>query len=294
MFVEFAIIGTTASGKTALATQIAREFGGAILSLDSLSVYKKIDIASAKPSPKDLREVPHFGVNLIEPDENFSAGEFAKEYEKAREFALNLDTPLIITGGSGFYLKALTKGLAPRIKDAEFFPENHEIYEQILALDPKFAAKFSQNDTYRLRKWFSIFEATGEIPSVFLAKNTQEPKIRDLKIFEILWEKSELIKRIAARTQNMLDLGLIDEARRLFSEYPSETKSLNSIGLKECKEFLDAKIGISELKELITIHTTQLAKRQRTFNRSQFSCESGSFEATQNSVDKWLNSLNFR
>lgn len=270
MFVEFAIIGTTASGKSDIALELASEFGGIILSLDSLALYKQIDIASAKPSIKELQSVKHFGINLVYPNEDFSVGDFIKEYEKAKSHAQNLNTPLIITGGSGFYLKAMLSGLTPKIKDLKTDLSNEQIYELALRIDPEFTAKFSKRDTYRLRKWYSIYSFTGEIPSFFLKNRRQKNIISNLNIFEIVWDREILRDRIAKRTKKMVQNGLVDEAKFLFDLYGREEKALKCIGLKECAFYLDGEIPLSKLHELISIHTSQLAKRQRTFNKSQF------------------------
>lgn len=293
MFCEFALIGTTASGKSDLALKIAKEFNGVILSLDSLSVYKEINIASAKPTALELESVKHFGINLIFPNEYFSVGEFIKEYEKAKSYAQNLQIPLIITGGSGFYLKAMMSGLAPKIGDIKCDLNLEQIYELILKIDPEFGSKFSKNDKFRLEKWYSIYATTGEIPSKFLRENTAEPIISNLQIFEILWDREVLRDRIKIRTEKMLENGLIDEAKYLFDKYGFETKSLNSIGLKECGEFLRGELGKDELYEQICTHTAQLAKRQRTFNKSQFLENKISQDLTdlENSIRNFLQNL---
>ncbi|NLK65915.1 MAG: tRNA (adenosine(37)-N6)-dimethylallyltransferase MiaA [Campylobacteraceae bacterium] len=270
MFLELAIIAPTASGKSDLAIHLATKFNAVILSLDSLSIYKEIDTASAKPTLDELKSVKHFGINLVYPDAHFSVGDFIDEYKRAKSYAQNLDIPLLITGGSGFYLKAMLKGLSPKIDDVEHSLSNLEIYELALKKDSEFASKFSQNDTYRLNKWYSIYKTTNEVPSIFLKENTSEPTIKNLEIYEIYAPKETLDPRIKLRTKKMIENRLIDEARYLFSKYDSSLKSLNSIGLKECKEYLDGKVSLSELESLITTHTIQLAKRQRTFNKSQF------------------------
>ena len=270
MFKEFAIIGTTASGKSDLAFELAKELNGVILSLDSLALYKEIDIASAKPNKEQLETIKHFGVDEIYPDEEFSVGAFFEIYKNAKGFARLQDCPLIITGGSGFYLKSMLSGLAPDVPKSELNLSNEEIYELAVKIDPEFASKFSQNDSYRLEKWYQIYKFSSQIPSIWLRENTKESIIKELAIFEILWDKDELRKRIKKRTKDMLEAGLIDEAKFLFNKYKSEPKPLKSIGLKECKQFLDKEISQNELEELIATHTAQLAKRQRTFNRSQF------------------------
>ncbi|BCX80137.1 tRNA (adenosine(37)-N6)-dimethylallyltransferase MiaA [Campylobacter sp. 19-13652] len=270
---QIAIIGTTASGKSALAIELACEFGGVILSLDSLAIYKQIDIASAKPSVDELGLVPHFGINLINPDEEFSAGEFFKIYKSAAEQAKRLNAPLFITGGSGFYLKSMLEGLSPAVpKIAKSdMPSLDEIYATARHVDSEWANKFSPSDSYRLYRWWEIYKFTEEVPSEFLAKNRRPPIIKELEVFDILWQKDELRERIKTRTKQMLEAGLIEEARGLFARYNQNLKSLRSIGLKECGEYLRGEIGSAdELSELISTHTAQLAKRQRTFNKGQF------------------------
>ena len=265
MFCEFALIGTTASGKSELANALAVEFGGLILSLDSLCVYKEINIASAKPCETMLSKIEHFGVNLLSVAEKFNVALFFDEYKKAKNRALQLYKPLIIVGGTSFYLKALMSGLSESVEESRSALSNDEIYELMKNIDKN--AKIAKNDSYRLRKWLGIYEKTGEIPSEFLQKTLQKPIISSLDIFELVLDKDLLRKRVEKRTQNMLNSGLIDEARFLFSKFSPDLKPLNSIGLKECKAFLSGEIALGELAPLINTHTMQLAKRQRTFNK---------------------------
>lgn len=267
MFYEFAIIGTTASGKSDLAIKVARELNGVILSLDSLCLYKEINIASAKPSSNELALVKHFGIDIASPNDEFCVGDFIAEYKQALAYAKNLDIPLIITGGSGFYLKAMLSGLAPKTKPIKIDISDDEIWNLAVKIDSEFCSKFSKNDKFRLHKWYQIYTQTSAIPSQWLRDNTSQPVIKNLPIFELVWDKIELIKRIKIRTKNMLQNGLIDEAEYLFKHYNNSLKPLNSIGLKECKEYLNGKINLNELENLIIIHTAQLAKRQRTFNK---------------------------
>ncbi|ARR01216.1 tRNA (adenosine(37)-N6)-dimethylallyltransferase MiaA [Campylobacter porcelli] len=268
MFYQFAIIGTTASGKSDLAINVAQRLNAVILSLDSLCLYKEIDIASAKPKKDELELIRHFGIDLVSPDMEFCVGDFINEYNHALAYAKSQNIPLIITGGSGFYLKSMLSGLAPKIEPIKIEISDDEIWDLAMKIDGEFYAKFSKNDKFRLRKWYQIYAQTSNIPSQWLRLNTGEPVIKNLTIFELVWDKFELIERIKIRTKNMLKNGLIDEAKDLFKRYNSALKPLNSIGLKETKEYLDGKIDIDELSNLITIHTTQLAKRQRTFNKS--------------------------
>ena len=288
MYSELAIIGTTASGKSDLAIKVAREFNAVILSLDSLCLYKEIDIASAKPNKDELELVSHFGVDLVMPDMDFCVGDFIDEYKKAKLYAQQNNSMLIITGGSGFYLKSMLSGLSPKIEPLKIEISDDEIWNLAVEIDKEFCAKFSKNDKFRLHKWYQIYTQTNEIPTQWLQLNTGEPMIKNLTIYELVWDKFELIERIKTRTKNMLENGLIDEARYLFGRYDSALKPLNSIGLKEAKDYLDGKINLNELNDLITIHTTQLAKRQRTFNKSFNSIK---IDARNLNLDKFLTQI---
>ncbi|WP_096023102.1 tRNA (adenosine(37)-N6)-dimethylallyltransferase MiaA [Campylobacter lanienae] len=288
MYSELAIIGTTASGKSDLAIKVAREFNAVILSLDSLCLYKEIDIASAKPNKDELELVRHFGVDLVMPDMDFCVGDFINEYKKAKLYAQQNNSMLIITGGSGFYLKSMLSGLSPKIEPLKIKISDDEIWDLAMKIDRDFCLKFNKNDKFRLHKWYQIYTQTNEIPTQWLRLNTGEPMIKNLTIYELVWDKFELIERIKTRTKNMLENGLIDEARYLFGRYDSALKPLNSIGLKEAKEYLDGKINLNELNDLITIHTTQLAKRQRTFNKSFNSIK---IDARNLNLDKFLTQI---
>lgn len=265
MFFEFALIGPTASGKTAIANTLAYEFKAVVLSLDSLCIYKQINIANAKSEDKVLKELDYFGVNLLNVDEHFNVSLFIQEYNKAKKWAQDKQKILIITGGTSFYLKILMQGLSEKIEEKEVLIDNNEIYKLLQKIDPDF--KIEKNDTYRLRKWFNIYESTKEIPSLFLKRTKKKPLIETIEIYNLFWDKEELRKNIQKRTKFMLDSGLIDEAKNLFDQYDANLKPLNSIGLKECKAYLNSQISYQELENLINIHTAQLAKRQRTFNK---------------------------
>ncbi|MBZ7992506.1 tRNA (adenosine(37)-N6)-dimethylallyltransferase MiaA [Campylobacter sp. RM9333] len=287
---KIALIGTTASGKTNLAHKLAKASNSIILSLDSLCLYKELNIINAKPDNKMLEEIKYFGINLISVNENYNVGLYFDEYKKALEFAKNNEKNLIITGGSGFYLKAMLDGLSPKINDINHNLSLDEIYNLMLKIDKN--SNISANDTYRLNKWYSIYKSTNEIPSLWLKANTQEALIKELKIYDILWDKDILNERIRLRTKQMLSLNAYDEVINLYKIY-GDTKALNSIGAKEIIDCFNQKISKDELEDLITIHTRQLAKRQRTFNKKfnakVFNIKSE--EDLQNAYESILSSL---
>lgn len=275
---QIAIIGPTASGKTSLAIEVAKKTNSVILSLDSLSVYKEIDIASAKPTLAERDGIVHFGIDEICVNEKFDVIVFFEIYKKAKTFAEENNKNLIICGGSGFYLKSLIEGISPNIiaSDDDILWVNDMLldlpksYEFLQKIDPPYSSKIYANDKYRIEKALLIYKSSNLSPTQFFEKNPKVPLIKNLQIFEILWDKDELRVRINERTKKMFDDRLIDEVKFLISKYGKNQVPFGSIGIKEVIDFLDGKINFKECKELVEIHTAQLAKKQRTFNRGQF------------------------
>ena len=268
---EIAIIGSTASGKTGLALKTAEKTNSIILSLDSLSVYKEIDIASAKPLAKERGNILHFGIDEVYPDENYDVIQFIQCYKKAKEYALNNNHNLIIVGGTGFYLKALVEGLSIGIdSNVKLDIPINEAYNLLSSIDHKYMSKIKTNDKYRIEKAYAIYKETNLSPSEYFRQNPKVPIAKDLKIFEILWPREELKKRISLRSKQMIKDGIIDEVIYLEKKYSRSPNAMSSIGILETLEFLDGKINKTQLEEKISLNTAKLAKRQNTFNKGQF------------------------
>ena len=280
---EIAIIGSTASGKTGLSLEIAQKTNSIILSLDSLSVYKQIDIASAKPTKHERGDVLHFGIDEIFPNENYDVMQFIDCYKKAKNFAQTNNKNLIIVGGTGFYLKALVEGLSTGIKEnIKLDIPLADAYKLLYSLDKEYMNKIASNDKYRIEKAYSIYKQTKQTPTKYFQLNPKEPIAKDLKIFEILWDRDELRKRISLRTNLMIKEGIIDEVIFLEKLYTRIPNCMSSIGIIETLEYLDGKLTKEQLEEKISLNTSKLAKRQNTFNKGQF----------QNKTSNIINNLN--
>ena len=268
---EIALIGTTASGKTALSLELAEKTNSIILSLDSLCVYKDIEIASAKPTLEERGDIVHFGIDEVYPNEEFDVIKFIELYKKSKDYALKNDKNLIIVGGTGFYLKALIDGLSQGIDSKiKLDISSTEAYDLLYEIDKDYMRKIEKNDRYRIEKAYAIYKQTGLIPSEYFEKNQKNPIAKDLKIFEILWDKEELKNRISKRTKIMINSGLIDEVIFLEKKYTRAPNCMASIGIIETLEYLDGKLTKQELEEKISANTAKLAKRQNTFNKGQF------------------------
>ncbi len=275
---QLAIIGPTASGKTDLAIKIAKKIDAYVLSIDSLSIYKEIDIVSAKPSLLERKGVKHFGIDVLNPDEYFSVDILIDIYKEVKELCEKDGKNLVIVGGTSFYLKSLLNGLStlPNI-DKEVtsrvdkaLQNLQESYDLLSKKDPKYMKNISHNDSYRIEKALLIYEASSLTPTEWFKLHPPKPIIEDLEIYNIDVQRELLRERISKRTHKMLSLGLIDEVCYLEQKYTRLPHSMNSIGIVEVLEYLDAKVTLEDMLENISTHTAQLAKRQQTFNRTQF------------------------
>ena len=282
-----AIVGPTASGKSDLSLELAQKFNSIILSVDSLAVYKEIDIASAKPSKEELDSILHFGVDELYPNEKFSVVEFIEIFKKAQNYALKNNKGLIIVGGTSFYLKVLTDGISDLPKPSkqteqevkEILSNLESAYKLLQTIDLEYSKKINPGDRYRIEKALTIYKTTNQKPSLYFKQNPPKPILKDLPIYEIAIDREVLRERIKLRTKKMLDMGLIDEVAYLEHKYTRAPQSMGAIGIKEVLDFFDGRYNLEQLKEKIITNTARLAKRQVTFNRSQLKIDfSGSVE----------------
>ena len=275
---EIAILGATASGKSKLSIELAKTSNCVILSLDSLSIYKEIDIASAKPTVREREGIKHFGIDEISVPSPFDVKRFFELYFEARDYAVANEKNLIIVGGTSFYLKSMVYGISEKPKISaetktrvkEILEDKEKAYGKICEVDEIYSKKISKNDIYRIEKWFEIYLESGKNVTDYFEANRQEPIIKEIEIYQIEVDREILRERIKARTSKMVEAGLIEEVEYLREKYGTNPNAMNSIGIKESLDYLDEKISKEKLIELISIHTAQLAKRQTTFNRTQF------------------------
>lgn len=278
-FKQIAIIGSTASGKTALAIEYAKKNNTNILSLDSLAIYKEIDIVSAKPSIEEREGVKHFGLDVIYPHEDFDVTTFIKLYHEAKKHSQQEGKGLMIVGGTSFYLKSLIEGISPmpiisqqsHEKSSELLLHPKEAHELLYQKDKIYMQKIETTDRYRIEKMLNLYFETGLTPTEYFKTNPPAPTITEpLPIYEISVEREVLRERIKVRTKKMIEQGLIDEIAYLEKTYTKSPNCMKAIGIREVLDFFDGIYSQEEMEEKIIINTARLAKRQRTFNRSQF------------------------
>jgi tRNA dimethylallyltransferase len=276
---QIAIIGSTASGKSALAIALAKKIDAYVLSLDSLSIYKEIDIVSAKPTMDERCGILHFGIDEIYPNEDFSINSYIKLYQQAYTRCKQDNKALVIVGGTSFYLKALIDGISPlppiskesRKYVTEVLSNLPKAYEMLSDIDANYAKNIASNDRYRIQKALEIYTQTNTPPSIYFQANPPQSIIQgDLQIYEIEWAREVLRERILMRTKQMIKDGLIDEVAYLEYKYTRSPNALKAIGIKETLDYFDGKLSKDELIQKISTNTARLAKRQKTFNKSQF------------------------
>ncbi len=271
-----ALVGPTAVGKTALSLRLAERFSCEIVGLDSMQVYRQMDIGTAKASPEERARVPHHLIDLVDPDGEYHVARYFKDAIAAcRGIVARGKTPLLV-GGTGLYLKALEQGLfeaeagdeAVRLRLRARLAEEGRarLHAELAERDPASAARIHINDTQRLLRALEIVETTGRSWSEHLAGQQGAPALPRLLKLGLLGERAQLYARIERRVAQMVDAGLLDEVRSLLAQgYPGSLKAMQAIGYRHMVNFLAGAWGWEEALRLLARDTRRYAKRQLTW-----------------------------
>jgi tRNA dimethylallyltransferase len=277
------LTGPTASGKTALAlemAELARERGQApieVINADSMQVYRGMDIGTAKPTREELARVPHHLIDVRDPSQPYTAGDFVRETRAAIAAIEGRGHRALVVGGTGFYLRALFWGIwdgpaaHPAIRARLGAEPLQELHARLLARDPESAHRIGPADRYRLTRALELIELGGKTPTEIESEHAGAPD-PSLRLWIVDREPAELERRMRARVRQMLDQGLIDETKRIRAEYAG-SRALSAVGYKEVCAYLEGeppagrKIapGIEGLASEIELATRQLIKKQRTW-----------------------------
>lgn len=266
----------TATGKTGMAVNLALEFGGEIISADSMQVYRYLDIGTAKPTIEERKGIRHHLIDVVNPDEEFNAALFA---EKARAIIVELTgkgKPVFVVGGTGLYIRALLRGIidTPDVDESirNFYRALRDthgkkyLYDMLLKRDDAAAAQIKPNDSVRVIRALEVLEQTGESITVKQKKHSFADRPYSTYKVGIQVDREELKKRIEERTDKMVSAGLLDEVKKVLAMgYSENLKSLQSLGYKQALGFLNKKYGWDEAINLIKRDTWQYARRQMTW-----------------------------
>lgn len=272
-----AIVGSTASGKTAVSVELAKKIGGEIVSADSRLIYRDFDIGTAKPTAEERCGIPHYMIDIIPPERLYSAGDYKKDASEAVEKIISKGKIPIVVGGTGFYVRSLLGGLdIPDVPADENFRAEMDkfvedygrqaLYDKLAAIDKTTADKLHYNDNVRVTRALEIFHATGKTMSE-ISSMSKPP-------YEVFYaglnarDRAYLYDRANRRVDKMIDSGLVDEVHRLVQKYGRTLPILKTLGYKEICEYFDGKISLEEAVGLIKKHTRNYAKRQLTWFRA--------------------------
>lgn len=272
-----AIVGPTAAGKTSAAMRLCDDLPFEIVSADSMLVYRKMDIGTAKPTQEELEKYPHHCINLVDPDEDFTAGDFVREALAAMERVYEKGLFPLIVGGSGFYVKALGQGMypVPDIPDTirqELHQQKKEeglgpLYGELQRMDPESADKIHPNDGYRILRALEVFRATGKTLSSFREIPEENKPPFDLFRICLNCERKKIHENIETRTDQMLEGGFVEEVRELLKDYSPDLKSMQSVGYMQMCEHLNGELTLDEARQSMNSETKRLAKQQLTWFR---------------------------
>jgi len=270
-----ALVGATATGKTAVALNLAQSLGAEIVNADSLQIYRELDIGTAKPTLEERGRAPHHLIDVADPPEPYDAARYCQEGRQVLDDLTLRGVPPLVVGGTGLYLKALLSGLfaegepAPGVRDrvrrdlgALGLPA---LYARLIHLDPATASRLHPHDTYRIVRALEVIAATGRPLSEFInAHRFQDAPYEVLKL-GLLLPREELYRRIDLRVELMLEAGWLDEIEGLLRRYPPDLKPLQALGYRHLINYLTGRWGWEEALTLLSRDTRRYAKRQLTW-----------------------------
>jgi tRNA dimethylallyltransferase len=273
-----AVVGATAAGKTTLAVELAQRFGGAqtggrspeIIGADSRQVYRQMDIGTAKPTAEEQSRVPHHLIDVVDPDEAFSLGQWLELAQAALQDVWSRAKQALLVGGTGQYVWALLEGWrVPRVRPQGEFRRRmeersaSELFESVREIAPEAAERIGPTNRRRLIRALEVFEATGRPISYWQAK---EPPGFETLIIGLRLPRDELYRRIDERVDRMIATGLIEETRRLLAMgYSRELPSMSGIGYKEACAHLAGEMTVAEAAARMKTETHRLARHQNAW-----------------------------
>ncbi len=277
-FDALAILGPTASGKTALALSLAQFFPIEIISMDSALVYREMDIGTAKPTVQELLQVPHHLINIRNPDETYNTADFSQATQALIVEIVQRGAVPVIVGGTMMYYRALTQGLDTLPQADPQLRQRLEVeaaglgwpalHQRLSEVDPQTSERLSPNDAQRIQRALEVFELTGQPLSAFFGRAATGPSLQCLSLEP--QDRAQLHVRIAQRFTQMLKAGLVDEVLQLRSRWhlhPS-MPAMRCVGYRQVWEMLEGLLPVQALSDRGVFATRQLAKRQLTWLRA--------------------------
>lgn len=280
----YAVVGPTASGKTALAMALAEAMNGEIVSLDSAQVFRGLDVGTAKPTKEEREKVPHHLIDVIEPDQQWSAAQYARAADEVIASLRTAGKTPILCGGTGLWLRALIHGMfdVPEIDPAIRTAVREELalrgapamHEELAKIDPAAAARIKPADPQRIGRAIEVFRQTGVPISELQARHGFKEDRHRLIAAGIAWPKEQLSERIVERTHLMYRSGILDEVKSCLERgIAPNAPGLSIIGYRDATRCALGELSVDEAIAATILATRQYAKRQRNWFRAEKALE---------------------
>ena len=277
------LTGATASGKTQVSLELAKSLDAEIISLDSMAIYREMDIGTAKPTPEQCATVPHHLINIVDPSESFSVSQFRESaLEKITEIR-GRGKEVLFVGGTALYLKALLRGMfeGPPA-DWDFRNEikaeiaemgNEFLHQRLEMIDPVAAHNLHPNDHRRIIRALEVYKSTGKPISHWQMEFDDGHTVDQCRVFTIRHDRAILHERIESRVDQMFEAGLIEEARMLKEKWKDLGKTASqAVGYRESFDFLENGVDMETTVEKVRIRTRKFARHQETWFRGLSEC----------------------
>ncbi len=280
---DWFLTGATAVGKTAVGVALAKRLGAEIISLDSMSIYRGMDIGTAKPTSADRAAVPHHLLDIVEPTDDYSVSQYVEAASATAAEIRARGHEVLFVGGTPLYLKSLLRGLfdgppadwalREEIEQELAHTGEEALYQRLAQIDPVAASHIHPHDTRRLIRALEVYRATGE-PISHQQMQFEDGRPADqCRVFVLRRRREELHQRIEARVEAMIDVGLVEEVRQLTAKGRELSRTARqAVGYREAIEFLAGEHSREQMIERIKIRTRRFAKRQGTWFRSLSEC----------------------
>ena len=273
------ICGPTATGKTDTAVQIAEKMRGEIVSADSMLVYRGMNIGTAKPTAAQMCGIPHYLIDIIEPDQEYNAALFQVQARAVIADILRRRKLPLLVGGTGLYIRAVIdnydfsgiSGSALYREELQNEAADHGsamLHQRLQEIDPGAAAKFHPNDTRRIIRALEVYKLTGSPISTLHKIGQPGRPIYDLLMFGLTSDREKLYQRIEQRVDQMIESGLVEEVQGLLNRgFSTELSSMRGLGYKEVAEYLAGRLPLVQAVDILKRNTRRFAKRQMTWFR---------------------------
>lgn len=277
MYIIPIIAGSTATGKTQTAIELAKEINGEIISADSMQIYKFMNIGTAKPDTEEMQGIRHYLIDEIYPDEEFSVAKYKEKALYYIDKILSNGKIPIIVGGTGLYINSLIYNidfaeticdweLREALKKEALEKGNEYIYKKLEKIDPKTAKKLHINDTKRIIRAIEVFTYTKKPMSYFNEESIKNPPKHNFVLFGLTMDREKLYERINLRVDKMIEKGLVEEVKGIINMgYDKNLNSLQGIGYKEIILYIEGNISLEEAVFIIKRNSRRYAKRQVTW-----------------------------